>query len=213
MKRRGLLIILSSPSGAGKSTLAHRLMDWDPTLAFSVSATTRTPREGEVDGKDYRFMDETGFKKLVADGQMLEHAHVFGHFYGSPEAPVRDAIENGCDVLFDIDWQGAEQIKDSSLSHHVLSIFVLPPSIAELKRRLITRGKDAPETIEKRMQKSWDEISHWHGYDYVLVNDDLDATFEKLKVIVSAERLRKSQQPNLTPFIRQLQAEFTEADA
>ena len=212
-KRRGLLIILSSPSGAGKSTLAKRLRAWDNSIVFSVSATTRKPRPGEVNGVDYHFVSEAEFKKTVAEGGMLEHAHVFGNFYGSPRGPVEEAIGQGRDVLFDIDWQGAEQIKDSSLSHHVLSIFVLPPSIAELKRRLITRGKDAPETIEKRMQKSWDEISHWHGYDYVLVNDDLDATFEKLKVIVSAERLRKSQQPNLTPFIRQLQAEFTEADA
>ncbi|MGR3365667.1 MAG: guanylate kinase [Maritimibacter harenae] len=212
MQRRGLLIILSSPSGAGKSTLAHRLMDWDPTLAFSVSATTRAPREGEVDGKDYRFMDDASFRALVNDGKMLEHAHVFGHFYGSPEEPVREAIEAGRDVLFDIDWQGAEQIKMSALKDHVLSIFVLPPSIAELHRRLVSRGKDTPETITKRMQKSWDEISHWHGYDYVLVNDDLDVTFEKLKTIIEAERLRQAQQPDLFPFIRRLQTEFEEAD-
>lgn len=210
MKRRGLLIILSSPSGAGKSTLAHRLMDWDPTLSFSVSATTRTPREGEVDGQDYHFISETKFKTLVKDGEMLEHAHVFGNFYGSPEGPVRDAIEAGRDVLFDIDWQGAEQIKHSTLRDHVLSIFVLPPSIAELRRRLVGRGKDDEETIAKRMQKSWDEISHWHGYDYVLVNDDLDRTFDKLKTIVEAERLRQAQQPDLFPFIRSLQAEFEE---
>ncbi|MBV7379360.1 guanylate kinase [Maritimibacter dapengensis] len=210
MKRRGLLIILSSPSGAGKSTLAHRLMDWDPTLSFSVSATTRAPRDGEVDGVDYRFMDEAGFKRLVQDGEMLEHAHVFGNFYGSPEAPVREAIEAGRDVLFDIDWQGAEQIKHSALRDHVLSIFVLPPSIAELRRRLVSRAKDTEDTISKRMLKSWDEISHWHGYDYVLVNDDLDTTFDKLKTIVEAERLRQAQQPDLFPFIRSLQAEFDE---
>lgn len=212
MKRRGLLIILSSPSGAGKSTLAHRLMDWDPTLAFSVSATTRTPREGEVDGKDYRFMDDTSFKKLVADGKMLEHAHVFGNFYGSPEAPVRAAIEEGHDVLFDIDWQGAQQIGRSSLQDHVLSIFVLPPSIKELRRRLVERGKDTPDVIQKRMQKSWDEISHWDGYDYVLINDDLDVTFERLKTIVSAERLRLAQQPGVMDFVRDLQSEFMEAE-
>ncbi len=210
MTRRGLLIILSSPSGAGKSTLAHRLMAWDPTLSFSVSATTRKPREGEVDGKDYRFLDEADFKGLVARGEMLEHAHVFGNFYGSPEAPVRDAIEAGHDVLFDIDWQGAEQIKHSALRDHVLSIFVLPPSITELRRRLVDRAKDDPETIAKRMQKSWDEISHWHGYDYVLVNDDLDVTASKLETIVTAERLRQSQQPDLFPFIRALQSEFEE---
>lgn len=210
MKRRGLLIILSSPSGAGKSTLARKLMEWDDTLRFSVSATTRAPRPGEVDGKDYHFLSDSAFRTLVADGKMLEHAHVFGNFYGSPEGPVKEAIEDGRDVLFDIDWQGAEQIKDSALSHHVLSIFVLPPSIGELRRRLVERGQDAPDVIAKRMHKSWDEISHWHGYDYVLVNDDLASTFERLKTIVSAERLRKSQQPNLSPFIRKLQAEFEE---
>ena len=208
--RRGLLIILSSPSGAGKSTLARQLMGWDPSLSFSVSATTRSPRPGEVDGTHYHFTDEAGFRKLVADGQMLEHAHVFGNFYGSPLGPVRDAIEAGRDVLFDVDWQGAEQIKHSALRDHVLSIFVLPPSIAELRRRLEARGQDADDVIQKRMQKSWDEISHWHGYDYVLVNDDLDQTFERLKTIVSAERLRQAQQPGLLPFIRGLQAEFEE---
>ncbi|RFU14085.1 guanylate kinase [Rhodobacteraceae bacterium W635] len=208
--RRGLLIILSSPSGAGKSTLARRLMGWDPTLSFSVSATTRPPRAGEVDGTDYRFLDEADFKALVSDGAMLEHAHVFGHFYGSPLEPVRAAIDEGRDVLFDIDWQGAQQIKTSVLRDHVLSIFVLPPSIAELRRRLVSRGQDSAEVIAKRMQRSWDEISHWDGYDYVLVNDDLDVTFDRLKTIVSAERLRQPQQPGLRGFVRKLQAEFEE---
>ncbi len=208
--RRGLLIILSSPSGAGKSTLAKRLMAWDPTLSFSVSATTRAPREGEIDGKDYHFLTEAGFKTMVRDGAMLEHAHVFGNFYGSPMGPVKEAIDAGRDVLFDIDWQGAQQIKTSALRDHVLSIFVLPPSIAELRRRLVSRGQDAPETIRKRMQKSWDEISHWDGYDYILINDDLDATFERLKTIVSAERLRQPQQPGLVSFVRGLQSEFEE---
>ncbi len=211
-ERRGLLIILSSPSGAGKTTLARRLMDWDSSLSFSVSATTRAPRPGEVDGTHYHFVDDAKFRKLVADGEMLEHAHVFGHFYGSPLGPVKEAIEAGRDVLFDVDWQGAEQIKHSPLRDHVLSIFVLPPSIAELRRRLEGRGQDAPEVISKRMQKSWDEISHWHGYDYVLVNDDLDTTYERLKTIVSAERLRQPQQPGLMPFIRGLQAEFEEQE-
>ena len=210
--RRGLLIILSSPSGAGKSTLARMLMAWDPSLRFSVSATTRAPRPGEADGVHYHFVSEAGFKKMVANGEMLEHAHVFGNFYGSPIGPVRAAIEAGRDVLFDVDWQGAEQIKHSALRDHVLSVFVLPPSIAELRRRLVERGQDAPEVIHKRMQKSWDEISHWHGYDYVLVNDDLDATFERLRTIVSAERLRLKQQPGLVPFIRRLQSEFEETE-
>ncbi len=208
--RRGLLIILSSPSGAGKSTLARRLMDWDPSLRFSVSATTRAPRPGEVDGTDYHFLSEPAFKTLVADGAMLEHAHVFGHFYGSPMAPVREAIDAGRDVLFDIDWQGAQQIRNSALGRHTLSIFILPPSIPELRRRLVTRGQDGPEVIAKRMLKSWDEISHWDGYDYVLVNDDLDTSFERLTTIITAERLRRPQQPGLAAHVRRLQQEFEE---
>ena len=206
--RRGLLIILSSPSGAGKSTLAKRLMAWDPSLSFSVSATTRAPREGEVDGKDYHFMSESAFKGLVADAAMLEHAHVFGNYYGSPTAPVSEAIEAGRDVLFDIDWQGAQQISNSSLQDHALSIFILPPSIPELQRRLVSRGQDTLETIAKRMIKSWDEISHWAEYDFVLVNDDLDATFESLKTIIASERLRREQQPALAGHVRKLQDEF-----
>lgn len=210
MQRRGLLIILSSPSGAGKSTLAGRLRVWDDSLRFSVSATTRAARAGEVDGQDYFFVSTEDFQKQVADGDMLEHALVFGNYYGSPKAPVQAAIEQGSDVLFDIDWQGAQQISNSSLSPHVLSIFILPPSIPELHRRLVSRGQDAPEVIEKRMQKSWDEISHWDGYDYVLVNDNVDATEQALKTIISAERLRRSQQPQLVDHVRALQTQFGE---
>lgn len=208
MKRRGLLIILSSPSGAGKSTLARALRQWDPTLEFSVSATTRAPRAGEEDGKDYYFVPIEEFQRQVADGEMLEHARVFENYYGSPKAPVSAAIEAGRDVLFDIDWQGAQQIGKSALQNHVLSIFILPPSIPELHRRLVSRGQDSPEVIERRMQKSWDEISHWDGYDYVLVNDDLAVTEERLKTIITAERLRASQQPDLVDHVRRLQTEF-----
>ena len=206
--RRGLLIILSSPSGAGKSTLARRLMAWDDTLKFSVSATTRAMRPGEVDGQHYHFMDDAQFRKWVAEGKMLEHAHVFGHFYGSPQPPVEEAISAGRDVLFDIDWQGAQQIRNSVLGNNTLSIFILPPSIAELHRRLVSRGQDDAATIEKRMQKSWDEISHWDGYDYVLINDDLAVTEEKLKTIIMAERLKFAQQPRLSDHVRALQSEF-----
>ena len=211
MKRRGLLIILSSPSGAGKSTLARRLREWDPTIRFSISATTREARPGENNGADYHFVDESTFKGMVHDGEMLEHAHVFGNFYGSPKQPVMHAIEEGCDVLFDIDWQGAQQIQKSALSGHVLSIFLLPPSIDELRRRLESRGQDASETIKRRMQRSWDEISHWDAYDYVLINDDLDETEVRLRTIVTAERLRASQQPGLLDHVRGLQAEFEES--
>lgn len=209
-KRRGLLIILSSPSGAGKSTLATRLRDWDPEIKFSVSATTRPPRPGETDGEHYHFIDEAEFKRMVADGEMLEHAHVFGHFYGSPRAPLEAAINAGRDVLFDIDWQGAQQIKECALRESVLSVFLLPPSIAALRTRLKTRAQDDEETITRRMQKSWDEISHWDAYDYVLVNDDLDATEENLRGILRAERLRRARQPGLIDFVRKLHTEFEE---
>ncbi|SFS55548.1 guanylate kinase [Sulfitobacter marinus] len=210
--RRGLLIILSSPSGAGKSTLARKLRDWDPSLQFSVSATTRTPRVGEVDGKDYFFTDEDKFRHMVKSGEMLEHARVFGNYYGSPKGPVEASIDEGRDVLFDVDWQGAQQISTSALKQHVLSIFILPPTIRELRRRLETRGQDTAETIALRMEKSWDEISHWDGYHYVLINDNLAETEAKLKAIIVAERLRLSQQPNLVDHVRTLQAEFEETE-
>lgn len=209
-ERRGLLIILSSPSGAGKSTLSRRLNEWDSGISFSVSATTRPPREGEVDGKDYYFMGVDDFKHQVNDGRMLEHAFVFGNHYGSPKGPVQRAIDAGRDVLFDIDWQGAQQIQNSDLGKHTLSIFILPPSIAELRRRLETRGQDSDDVIAKRMQKSWDEISHWAEYDYVLTNDDLDTTYASLKQIIAAARLRRIQQPALTEHVRKLQMEFEE---
>ena len=210
--RRGLLIILSSPSGAGKSTLARRLREWDPDIRFSVSATTREPRPGEVDGREYHFVTESDFKAQVAQSGMLEHAHVFGNFYGSPRAPVETAINEGCDVLFDIDWQGAQQITNSALGAHTLSIFLLPPSIRELRNRLEKRAQDDAATISRRMEKSWDEISHWGSYDYVLVNDDLDTTETQLKTIVTATRLRRGQQPGLTAHVRRLQNEFEELE-
>ncbi|MBU2941593.1 guanylate kinase [Shimia thalassica] len=208
--RRGLLVILSSPSGAGKSTLARRLMEWDPGLSFSVSATTRAPRPGEEHGREYYFLSEDEFKRMAANGEMLEHAHVFGNFYGSPQAPVQKVIESGNDVLFDVDWQGEQQIRNSNLGKHALSIFILPPSITELHRRLVSRAQDSEEVISKRMLKSWDEISHWGAYDYVLVNDDLDATEKELKTIITAERMRREQQPMLQEHVRTLHAEFEE---
>ncbi|MGR3615605.1 MAG: guanylate kinase [Paracoccaceae bacterium] len=208
--RRGLLIILSSPSGAGKSTLARRLMKWDTGLKFSVSATTRAPRDGEEHGREYFFMSEDAFKQQVAEGQMLEHAHVFGNFYGSPAGPVKDTIDSGQDVLFDVDWQGEIQIRNSDLGKHALSIFILPPSISELRRRLEGRAQDSDDVISRRMLKSWDEISHWGYYDYVLVNDDLDETENRLRTIINAERMRRIQQPMLQDHVRTLQTQFEE---
>ena len=208
--RRGLLIILSSPSGAGKSTLAARLRSWDPTLNFSVSATTRAPRPGEEHGREYYFHSREEFQDMVAKGDMLEHAEVFGNYYGSPKGPVEEAINAGRDVLFDIDWQGGQQVRASALGKHVLSIFILPPSIPELERRLCARAQDSKEVIDGRMSKSRDEISHWPEYDYVLVNEDLDETEARLKTIVAAERLRLSQQPDLVNVVRRLNKEFEE---
>ena len=208
MQRRGLLIILSSPSGAGKSTLAKLLMAWDPTLKFSVSATTRLARPGETHGKDYYFLTPDGFRDHVANGEMLEHAEVFGNFYGSPRGPVEVAMAEGRDTLFDIDWQGGQQIRNSALGRDVVSVFILPPSIAELERRLRGRGQDSDEVIAGRMAKSQAEISHWAEYDYVLVNDDLDSTFKDLLTILQAERMQRDRQPGMADFVRGLNREF-----
>ncbi len=208
MARKGLLLILSSPSGAGKSTLTRRLMGWDATMRFSVSATTRAPRPGEEDGREYFFRSRAEFEAMVDAGQMLEHAEVFGNRYGTPRGPVEANMREGCDTVFDIDWQGGQQIRTSALGRDVVSIFVLPPSIAELDRRLRGRGQDSDEVIAGRMAKSRDEISHWAEYDYVLVNDDLDATFARLATILEAERLRRDRQPGLSDFVRGLNREF-----
>ena len=207
MQRRGLLVILSSPSGAGKSTLSRRLMDWDPTLSFSVSATTRPPRPGEQDGREYYFRSREEFEAMVVAGEMLEHAEVFGNFYGSPKAPVVAAMEAGRDTLFDIDWQGGQQIRQA-MGKEVVSVFILPPSIAELERRLRGRAQDSEAVIAGRMAKAEAEISHWAEYDYVLVNRDLDEAEEALRTILTAERLRRERQPWLSDFVRGLNREF-----
>ena len=206
--RRGLIIILSSPSGAGKSTLSDRLRAWDKDIVFSISATTREPRDGEKDGREYFFKSREDFLKMVDNQEMLEHAEVFGNLYGSPQLPVSNAIENGQDVLFDIDWQGGQQIRNSVLGKHALSLFILPPSIAELERRLNSRAKDNHDVIKNRMALARDEISHWPEYDYVLVNNDLDKTENDLKTIIKAERLKLSQQPKIVDDVRNLNNEF-----
>lgn len=210
MNRRGILIILSSPSGAGKSTLSKRVLEDDPDVSFSISATTRSPRPGEVDGKDYYFKTRDEFLSLVDNGEMLEHAKVFGNLYGSPLGPVEAAISDGKDVLFDVDWQGGQQIRNSRLKESVVSIFVLPPSIAELESRLRNRGQDSDEVIDGRMEQSQSEISHWAEYDYVLINDNVDMAEAKLQAILSAERLRRNRRPELVPFVSSLNTEFEE---
>ena len=207
IERSGLLVILSSPSGAGKSTLARRLMDWDPSLRFSVSATTRKPRPGEVEGEHYYFRSPEQFRGMIAQGEMLEHAEVFGNFYGTPRGPVEAAMRAGRDTLFDVDWQGGQQIRASSLGPHVVSIFVLPPSLTELERRLVSRQQDTPEVIAGRMEKSRAEISHWAEYDYVIVNDDIERSTSALITILTAERLRRQHQAGLGPFVRALMQE------
>lgn len=206
--RRGLLIILSSPSGAGKSTLSKRLMAWDNTLRFSVSATTRAPRPGEVNGRDYYFVSREEFLAMVEAGQMLEHAEVFGNLYGTPRAPVEAAMAEGRDTIFDVDWQGGQQIRRSALSKDVISIFILPPSIATLESRLRGRAQDSETVIADRMAKSRSEISHWAEYDYVVVNHDLEDAEEELRVILRAERARADRQPGLNDFVRELNREF-----
>lgn len=207
---RGLLIILSSPSGAGKSTLARRLREWDPTIRFSISATTRPPRPGEEDGREYYFRDRDTFEKMVENREMLEHAEVFGNLYGSPKKPVVEALKKGIDVLFDIDWQGGQQIRNSLRAEDTVSIFVLPPSIAELERRLKARAQDEGAVIEARMDRSRDEISHWAEYDYVMINSDIDRATEEVRAIVMAERLKRSRQPGLIEHVRNLNTQFEE---
>jgi guanylate kinase len=210
LRRRGILIILSSPSGAGKSTLSRRLLEFDPEVRFSISATTRPPRPGEQEGHDYYFKSRREFDAMVEEGEMLEHAEVFGNLYGTPRRPVEAAIARGQDVLFDVDWQGGQQIRNSSLRDAVVSIFILPPSIAELESRLRARGQDPDEVVAGRMGKSRDEISHWAEYDYVLINEKLAQCEEELHAIIRAERLRRDRRPELVEHVRRLNAEFEE---
>ena len=207
VRRRGMLFILSSPSGAGKTTLAKRLMEADPDVTLSVSATTRQPREGEVDGVDYHFVTKDTFAKMVVDGEMLEHATVFDNYYGSPRAPVEKVLSEGRDVLFDVDWQGAQQIRDS-MKNDVVSVFILPPSVEELESRLRNRGLDDDATIRKRMDKSLAEMEHWPEYDYVLINSELKACESQLGSVLAAERLkRRRREEGLNAMYARIEAE------
>ena len=205
LERRGLLFVLSSPSGAGKSTLSKMLLDADDNISLSVSYTTRPPRPGEVDGQHYHFTDTATFKKMAADGEFLEWAHVFGHRYGTPKAPVESALADGCDVLFDIDWQGAQQLYQEA-GPDVVRVFILPPSIEELERRLHTRAQDSDQVIADRMSRAKSEIGHWDGYDYVLINDNVENCFAKVQQILTAERMKRRRQKGLIGFVRDLAA-------
>ena len=201
--RRGLMLVLSSPSGAGKTTLSRRLLREDRDIDLSISVTTRKPRPGEIDGHDYRFVDDATFDAMAKDDKLLERAQVFGNRYGTPRAPVMTSLQSGRDVLFDIDWQGTQQLNEKARDD-VVSIFVLPPSIAELERRLSMRAQDDVSVIKQRMAKAGDEMSHWAEYDYVIVNDALDRAFSQVRTILSAERLKRQRQPGLSAFVRAL---------
>ncbi len=205
LERRGLLFVLSSPSGAGKSTLSKMLLEADDNISLSVSYTTRPPRPGEVDGEHYHFTDVATFKEMAANDDFLEWAHVFGNRYGTPKAPVEAALADGCDVLFDIDWQGAQQLYQEA-GPDVVRVFILPPSIEELERRLHSRAQDSDQVIGERMARAKAEIGHWDGYDYVLINDDIDACFEKVSQILTAERMKRRRQKGLIGFVRDLAA-------
>lgn len=205
--RRGLMLVMSSPSGAGKTTLTRRLLEEDGDVVMSVSATTRDARPGEIDGKDYYFVSHERFEEMVNNDKLLEHATVFENRYGTPRDPVEQALLWGKDVIFDIDWQGTQQLMSSSKAIDLVRIFILPPSIAALEDRLRKRNQDSAETVAKRMDKAESEISHWAEYDYVLINDDLEQTYKDLKAIVRAERYRRERRPGMSEFVRGLMAE------
>ena len=205
--RRGLMLVLSSPSGAGKTTLSRMLLATDTSVELSVSVTTRPRRANEEDGRDYHFIDAAQFRKMIANNELLEWAEVFGNLYGTPRAPVEQALEAGRDVLFDIDWQGTQQLREKARGD-MASIFVLPPSIGELERRLHTRALDDESVIKSRMAKAGDELSHWAEYDYVIINDDVDQALAKVRMILSAERFKRERQTALSAFVRRLQAEL-----
>ena len=200
VERRGLMFVLSSPSGAGKTTLSRMLIAETPALQMSVSATTRPKRPGEVDGKDYFFVDHAQFEKMIANGELLEWATVFDNRYGTPRAPVEAALSSGQDVLFDIDWQGTQQLRDKS-PKDVVSVFILPPSVSALEQRLHTRAQDSEEVIRGRMRKAGDEMSHFDAYDYIVVNDNIGIAFEAVKSILRAEQLKRDRQVGLSDFV------------
>jgi len=203
VERRGMMFVLSSPSGAGKTTLSRMLVAESPALQMSVSATTRPKRPGEVEGVDYLFVDDAEFDRMVAANEFVEWAHVFGFRYGTPKSPVKNALRKGRDILFDIDWQGARQL-EPDFGEHLVTIFLLPPTMAELEQRLHTRGTDSDDVIADRMRRAADEIDHWAEYEYVLVNKDMDACLAQVRAIVSAERSKRVRQTGLVEFVRDL---------
>ena len=208
LSEKGILVILSSPSGAGKTSIARALVEGNENFLFSISATTRKSRPGEVNGREYYFLTVDEFRQKINDGQFLEHAKVFGNLYGTPLQAVRDSISQGKDLIFDVDWQGGKQIRNSSLSKFVISIFILPPSIKELHERLMKRAQDSSDIVKDRMRKSIDEIMHWKEYDYVIVNRDFDKTLNEVKSIIVSEKLRRVRNNKLEKFVETLTDEF-----
>jgi len=203
--RRGLLLVLSSPSGAGKTTITRRLLERDPALTLSVSVTTRPPRPSEVDGRDYRFIDQARFDAMVAGGDLLEHANVFGHCYGTPRQPIEAALAGGHDIVTDIDWQGTQQLTES-VRDDIVTVFVLPPSLAALEARLRRRAQDSAAVVADRMAKSAEEMSHWSEYEYVIVNREVDDSIGEVAAIITAERLKRTRQLGLADFVNRLRA-------
>ena len=210
LSEKGVLVILSSPSGAGKTSIARALVEENKSFLFSVSATTRKSRPGEVNGREYHFLTVDEFREKINNGQFLEHAKVFGNLYGTPLEPVMESINNGKDLIFDVDWQGGKQIRSSSLSKFVISIFILPPSIKALQERLMKRAQDSSETVKDRMTKSIGEIMHWKEYDYVIVNNNFEQTLHEVKSIITSEKLRRVRNSQLEKFIETLRYEYKE---
>ena len=210
LSEKGVLVILSSPSGAGKTSIARALVEENKNFLFSVSATTRKSRPGEVNGREYHFLTVDEFRERINDGQFLEHAKVFGNLYGTPLEPVMESINDGKDLIFDVDWQGGKQIRSSSLSKFVISIFILPPSIKALQERLMKRAQDSSETVKDRMTKSIGEIMHWKEYDYVIVNNNFEQTLHEVNSIITSEKLRRVRNSQLEEFVETLTYEFKE---
>jgi guanylate kinase len=201
VRRRGLMLVMSSPSGAGKTSISRRVLELEPELTLSISVTTRPRRPGEAEGVHYRFIDHTRFADMAANGQLLEHAEVYGHRYGTPRQAVETALAQGRDVLFDIDWQGAQQLREAAADDTV-GVFILPPSLEELERRLRTRAQDAEATVQFRLAQVASDVTHWPEYDYVLINSDFEASVAAVRAILAAERLRRKRQPGLTDFVQ-----------
>ena len=203
IQRRGLMLVLSSPSGAGKTTLSRQLLENDSHIQLSVSCTTRAKRPGEKDGVDYKFIDTPSFRGMIERDEFLEHARVFDHYYGTPRAPVEAALHGGRDMLFDIDWQGTQQLKEK-VRNDLVTVFILPPSTRDLEKRLITRAQDSPDIVARRMAKAADEMSHWAEYDYAIINRDIATSLMQLKAILTAERLKRERQQGLESFVKAL---------